>query len=179
MTPRLHLFALSALLQLSVANAGEVNFPGAKALMIQESSHIELDGFNFRNKYDERRRGYQFEQMLSWKNVGKVPVTAFEVVIVKYDAFNRHMNSRRWVITGKNSADWSPLAPNEQNSDATSGFGTEDVYTSFAYVSAVRLEDGTIWRAEPAKVQAKIRAALPGLRELGDIEGRREDPKKQ
>lgn len=163
----------------TISAAANLNFSGAQAIVLNESPHVELSGFTFGNQYDDRRRDFRFVTRLSWKNVGTVPITAFEIGMVKYDAFNRHISTQRWVVTGRNSGNWDPLPPGQSDGDGTTGlFGTEDVYTEFAYVIATRLEDGTVWRAEPAKIQARIRAALPGLKEVGDIEGKREEPKK-
>lgn len=169
---------LAIALLLTVPTGMATNFPGAQAHILNECPHVELSDFSFKNAYDDRRRDYRFQQNLSWKNVGKADLIAFEIVLVKYDAFNRHMRSSRWSVTGKNSADWNPLKPGESSSDGTIGYGMEEVYTGFAYVSAARLSDGTVWRADSTKIQAKIKAALPGLREVGDIEGKRDEPAK-
>jgi hypothetical protein len=171
--------AFAMLFMSSIVGAAQFNFDGAKATALNESPNIELSDFSFSNEWNDRRRDVSFHTNLGWKNTGQVPVIAFEVILVKYDAFNRHISTRRWTITGHNSADWTALKPGEESRDGTIGLaGTEDVYTEFAYVAAVRLGDGTVWHADIGKIQAKIRAALPGLRELGDIEGKHEEAPK-
>jgi hypothetical protein len=94
----------------TAAFAADLNFEGAKAIVINESPNIELSDFRFFNAMDERRMDYRFRTQLGWKNISDVPVIAFDVVLVKYDAFNRHMSTRRWAVQGHNSAKNSMMA---------------------------------------------------------------------
>lgn len=150
----------------------DANFQNSRALTLNVSPHVELTNFTFGNRYADRRN--RFEQHLSWKNVGQQPVVAFEVVILKYDAFDQREVGSRWTVTGRNSADWSPLLPGESNRDGTIGFGTEEVFTAIAYVRAVRLADDTVWRANEAEVQQKLRQIAPGIKDFGSV---KPDPK--
>jgi hypothetical protein len=66
-----------------------------------------------------------FCQKLSWKNIGKQPVVAFEISILKYDPFDEPLIGSRWVVNGKDSADWQPLAPGKSGQDETRSSGYE------------------------------------------------------
>ena len=156
----------------SLPAAADSNFPDRKAIILNNSPHVELSNFSFGNRYEDRRT--RFEQRLSWKNVGTQPITAFEVVVLKYDAFDNRVIGSRWTVTGKNSADWNSLAPGESSSDGTLSIGTEEVYTAIAYVRAARLADGTVWRANEAELASSIRKNAPGIKDVGSM---RPDPK--
>jgi len=100
--------------------------------MINNCPFVELSNFSFENRYADRAT--RFYQNLSWRNIGSQPLVAFEIVILKYDPFNRRLIGSPWTVTGKNSADWRPLALGESNRDGTTGYGDEEVFTAIAYV---------------------------------------------
>lgn len=156
------------------ATAQDSNFPDRKAIILNTCPHVELSNFSFANRYADRRS--RFEQHLSWKNVGSQPLAAFEIVVLKYDAFDQRVIGTRWAVTGKNSADWRPLAPGDVGSDGTIGYGTEEVFTAIAYVRAARLGDGTVWRANEVEVMNSLRKVAPGIKEFGSV---KPDPKQK
>lgn len=41
--------------------------------------------------------------------------------------------------------------------------------TAVAYVRAVRLADGTVWRANEAELLQKLRQVAPGIKEYGSV----------
>lgn len=147
--------------------AGDSNYPGHKAHVVNTCPHVELSGFSYRNEF--RDRSMRFVQSLSWKNVGTHPIVAFEVVILKYDAFDERMVGSRWVVTGHDSADWSPLQPGATASDGTIGYGTEEVFTAFAYVRKARLADGTVWKADDQMIVKEVAKALPNSAQVGSV----------
>ena len=128
---------------------------------------MELSDFSFRNNYTDRRT--RFEQDMRWKNVGKQPLVAFEIVIIKYDAFDQRMTGTRWTVTGRDSANWAPLQPGDSAGDGTRGFGSEEVMTAIAYVRAARLADGTVWRANEAELLQKVKQVAPGIKDFGSF----------
>lgn len=128
---------------------------------------MPFNALSFRNNYADRRT--RFEQDMRWKNVGAQPVAAFEIVILKYDAFDQRMIGSRWVVTGRDSANWSHLPPGETAGDGTGGFGSEEVMTAIAYVRAVRLADGTVWRANEPELLQKLRQVAPGIKDYGSV----------
>jgi hypothetical protein len=142
------------------------NFPNRQALIVNNCPHVELSGFTYGNQTGSS--GTRFNERLAWKNSGTQPLVAFEVVVLKYDAFNRRMLGSRWTVTGKNSADWRPLVPGDSGSDGTSSFGSEEVLTAIAYVRAARLADGTIWTANDAELVKELHRVAPGIRDFGD-----------
>lgn len=158
---------------LSVA-AQNSNFLDRKAVILNTCPHVELSDFSFANRYADRRT--RFEQNLSWKNIGSQALAAFEVVVLKYDAFDQRVIGTRWTVTGKNSADWSPLAVGDSGADGIIGYGTEEVFTAIAYVRAARLADGTVWRANEVEVMNSLRKVAPGIKDFGSV---KPDPKQK
>lgn len=154
--------------------AQDFNYPDRKPIIINTSPHVKLSNFFFGNIYAERRT--RFEQKMSWENIGTQPLSAFEIVVLKYDAFDQRMIGSRWTVTGRNSADWQPLKPGDSASDGTSGFGQEEVMTAIAYVRSTRLADGTVWRANEAEVTAALRKVAPGIKDVGSL---KPDPKQK
>lgn len=145
----------------------ESNYPDRKALVVNSCPFIELSSFSFENKYEDRAT--RFNQNIKWKNTGKQPVIAFEIVILKYDAFNRRMVGTRWTVTGKNSADWSPLDPGQSNGDGLRSYGEEEVFTGIAYVRLARLKDGTIWRVNDTTLLPLLHKSAPEIEDFGDV----------
>jgi len=154
------------------AQSIDSNYPDRRAYVVNSCPYVELSGFSFQNRYADRRT--RFETKMNWKNVGSQPLTVFEIVILKYDAFNRHLVGERWTVTGMNSANWSALAPGASSADGTIGYGEEFVFTAVAYVRAARLGDGTVWEANAAQLLPELRKAVPVFKDFGKLEP---DPK--
>lgn len=148
------------------------NYPDRKAVIINNCPHVELSEFRFQNNYADRRT--RFEQDMQWKNIGQQPLVAFEIVILKYDAFDQRLMGSRWTVTGKDSADWTPLAPGSAAGDGTRGFSAEEVMTAIAYVRSARLADGTVWRANEAELAQRLKQVAPGIKDYGSL---KPDPK--
>lgn len=148
------------------------NYPDRKAAIVNNCPYVELSEFSFANKYEDRRT--RFHQDMKWKNIGKQSLVAFEIVILKYDAFNRRLIGSRWTVTGTNSGKWSPLEPGESSADGTRSLGEEEVFTGIAYVRLARLKDGTIWRVNDMELGKLLRKAAPEIEEFGDV---KPDPK--
>lgn len=108
------------------------------------------------------------------QHTGAQPIIAFEIVVLKYDAFNKRLIGERWTVTGNNSANWRPLQPGISSRDGTIGYGEEQVFTAIAYVRAVRLADGTVWEVAPTQLLAELRKNVPGFKDFGKLEP---DPK--
>ena len=143
------------------------NYPDKKALVINTFPGLELSGFTFSNVYKDSRT--RFHQDMAWKNVSDKPIAAFEIVILKYDAFDQRMVGNRWVVTGRNSAFWGHLQPGESAYDGLRSLGSEEVMTAIAYVRAARMADGTVWRVNEVELTQKLKAVAPGIREFGSV----------
>ena len=143
------------------------NFPGRRAFIVNNCPHVKLSNFAYENFYAEG--GTRFAQNLTWTNVGSQSIVAFEIVILKYDPFDRRLIGSRWTVTGKDSGDWRPLQPGQSASDGTRGYGEEEVFTAIAYVRNARLGDGTIWTADDGGLLAQFRSLNTGIREFGDV----------
>lgn len=163
---------LVGLLAPCVAVAQDSNYPGRKPVIVNTCPLVELSGFSFQNKYADGRT--RFETTMSWKNTGTQPLTAFEIVILKYDAFDRRLMGERWTVTGVNSADWRPLQPGAQSADGTIGLSKEEVFTAIAYVRTARLADNTVWAVNDAQLITELRKVIPGMKDFGDL---KPDPK--
>jgi hypothetical protein len=148
------------------------NYADRRTFIVNSSPYVELSEFSFQNRYADRRT--RFETKMSWKNIGTQPLTAFEIVIIKYDAFNRRLIGERWTVTGTNSANWKPLAVGASSGDGTIGFGEELVFTAIAYVRAARLPDGSVWEVNPSQLLTALRKEVPGFKDFGKLEP---DPK--
>ena len=145
------------------------NFDSRRPVIIDTSSHIELTSFEFGNVRGDRSR-LEFQSHLSWTNIGEQPVVAFEIVMLKYDPFNRPLIGTRMIVPGHTSGNWSRLRPGESDSDGSISSGAEDVFTGVAYIRHVRLLDGTVWSADLERLHQQIQQRLPDLFELGEID---------
>lgn len=155
----------------AAAQFGDQNFAGRRPVLINNAlEHLTLSDFTFTNTY--RDRSTRFVTNLKWSNSGDRAITAFEVVMLFYDPFNRPLTGPggRWLIAGHNSANWSPLAPGQSDGDGLIGLREEDAFTGVAYVRAIRFEDGTVWYSDQTAVERDLRATVPQLREIGRID---------
>lgn len=147
------------------------NFAGRQAFIINNApEHLILSGFAFRNEYSDR--SMRFMRDLKWTNSGQRAITAFEVVMLFYDPFNRAITGSggRWLVTGTNSANWSLLQPQQTNGDGLIGLSTENAFSGIVYVRAIRFEDGTVWYCNDTDVEKQIKALIPALKEVGPID---------
>ena len=99
-------------------------------------------------------------QNLSWKNVGQVPIVAFEINTIKFDPFNRELIGSRAIIPGVDSAHYKPLAPGQVASDGLIGYSFEHVYTAVAYISVVRYAIGEVWTIDRASLASSVKAVV-------------------
>jgi len=152
-----------------LAAEGTMNYPDRKALVVNNCPHVSLSGFWFENRYE--RANYRFVQGITWANLSGQSIVAFEIVILKYDAFNDRINGCRWTITGTDSQNWTPILPGYAGSDFSFGSTTEEVFTAIAYVRAVRLKDGTIWKQDPKQLLEKLKETAKEITSLGDLNG--------
>lgn len=146
------------------------NFPDRKPYQLDVCPYVQISDFWFGNLLDSSGLvRWRFREKATWKNIGTQPITAFEIVVLKYDAFNQREIGDQWIVTGHDSAHWEPLKPGETASDAIIGLRDEKTFTAIAYVRHVRLADGTVWAADPQKVRDAIKKVAPFLREPGDV----------
>jgi hypothetical protein len=169
MTPRVFFSCCLLLLCSSIAVQAQSNFPDRRAIIVNNCPHVELSDFKYGNKTPFSSTVTRFEQDLKWKNVSTQPIVAFEIVILKYDPFDRRLIGSRWLVGGRNSANLTPLPPGASSGDGTISYRDEDVFTAIAYIRHVRLQDGTIWTADDEQLLAAVRAAAPFLKEFGDL----------
>jgi hypothetical protein len=157
-------------------DVGRNNFPDRRAVIINNAPEgIELSAFSFGNEYS--RSSFRDVTRLKWKNVGQKPITAFEVIIRYYDPFNRPMNDGgRWMITGHDSANWTPLGSGETSGDGLIGFRSSEALTAMVYVRAIRFADGTVWTSNLSEVEQRLKRELPQLKDVGTLDP---GPKKQ
>jgi hypothetical protein len=161
------------------AQAEKMNFADRKAVVIENAAtYVELSGFRFENQYAQSR--LRLMTNLGWKNTSNKPITAFEVVILKYDPFNRPVGAGgRWMITGHDSGNWAVLMPGQSSADGLIGFDDEPVLTAIVYVRAIRFQDGTVWSADISAVEKAIHEKLPVLKDLGTVSPATTEQKKK
>ena len=167
----LTLILAMAFSDIAFAQYGSSNFANRRPVIINNASeHLSLSDFEFQNTY--RDRSTRFIRNLKWSNTGSKPITAFEVVMVFYDPFNRPISGAggRWLVPGNNSANWSPLLPGQSSGDGLIGLRDQHAYFGIVYVRAIRFEDGTVWNSNTSDVERQIKSELPQLRELGELE---------
>jgi hypothetical protein len=143
------------------------NYPDRKAYVINVCPYIEIIEFLFSNQDRERRT--QFVTSYQWRNIGQQAVIAFEIVTLKYDAFDERLIGTRFPVQGRSSVDWSPLPPGAPSSDGGIGFRDEDVFTAISYVRKVRLADGTVWRVDENKLASELKKVAPSIRNPGNL----------
>jgi len=163
----------------AAAQAEKMNFRDRQAVVIDNASQlVTLSGFRFQNEYSQSR--IRLHTDLSWKNTSSKAITAFEVVILRYDPFNRPLyGGGRWLVTGHNSGDWTPLSPGQSSNDGLLGFDDEPVLTSVVYVRAIRFEDGSVWNFDPKSVEKAIHDKLPILKDIGNVNPPIDEAKKK
>jgi len=146
-----------------------MNFPNRKALIVNNCPHVQLSNYWYENRYEKSI--YRFVQDMAWANTSGQAIIAFDIVILKYNAFNERINGVRWTVTGNNSHDWKPLEPGYKESDSISSLTTEEVFTGIAYVRAVRLSNGTVWRADMKELKEKLANTAPDIAAFGELNG--------
>jgi hypothetical protein len=146
-----------------------MNYPDREALIVNNCPYVQLSNFWYENRYE--KSAYRFFQYMTWANTGGQAIVAFDIVILKYNAFNERINGVRWTVTGNNGQDWRPLEPGRRENDSISALNTEEVLTGIAYVRAARLKDGTIWRADMKELKEKIAKIAPDIAAFGDLNG--------
>jgi hypothetical protein len=163
------LFGLSAaaLVALAARLAAEPNFGDRRALVVASCPFVELGSFAFHNVFDGR--AWRFEQAIGWRNTGPQALVAAEVVILRYDAYNRPEPPVEWDLNGHGGDDWKPLNPGESGRDATQALGQDASYTEIAWVRSARLGDGTVWEANQAEVLREAHHLAPDIHDLGEL----------
>ena len=143
------------------------NYPGRKAAVVNNCPYVELSGFSFENRVE--RGEIRPVQHIGWKTVGDQPFVACEIVILKYDPFNRRMVGMPWTVAGTDSEHWSPLPQGRTGEGSAVDPGREQAFTAIAYVRLARLQDGTIWQADEAALLEQLRTAAPEIKDFGDL----------
>jgi len=148
---------------------GTMSYPDRRTLIVNNCPHIRLSNFWFENRYE--RNSYRFVQGMAWTNAGSQAIVAFDIVILKYDAFNDRIYGARWTVTGNDSQNWAPLERGQTGIDMIFGMTTEEVFTGIAYVRAVRFRNGTIWRADAKELLNQLHEVAPDIVTFGDVNG--------
>ena len=158
-----------AVMQGQLMAESTMNYPNRKAHIVNNCPYVQLSSFWYENRYEKSI--YRFVQEMTWTNTSGQAIIAFDIVILKYNAFNERINGIRWTVTGNNKQDWRPLETGYRESDSIASLTTEEVFTGIAYVRAVRLMDGTVWRADMKELKEKIGDIAPDINSPGDLNG--------
>ena len=144
------------------------NFANRKAHIVNLAPGLEITKYTFCNT-DGARFQSQFVEDLAWKNTGSLPIVTYEVVTIKYDAFNRRLIGSKLTFGGISSASWTPLEPGMSSADGLLDHGTSYVLTGIAYINAVRYADGRVWTSDPAKLIEAVRRVLSDFKDVGEL----------
>ncbi len=160
---------INFLIQGQILAESAMNYPNRRSFIVNNCPYVQLSNFWYENRYE--RSVYRFVQYMTYVNTSAQQIIAFDIVILKYNAFNERINGVRWTVTGNNGQDWKPLEPGVRENDSASVLTTEDVFTGIAYVRAVRLMDGTIWRVDMKELKEKIVKAAEDINDFGNLNG--------
>jgi hypothetical protein len=146
---------LLALLPTVSAEAAEkcnsYNYADRKGYILNFAPGLQITEFDFcnRNSGNEYSPG-EFMEILSWKNVGNVPVVSFELRTIQFDPFNRQLVGSRTIIPGTDSARWKYLTPGQVSTDGMISHSVEHVYTAI----------GTVWTVDHSQVVASVKSVV-------------------
>lgn len=146
-----------------------MNFAGKRALIMDVSPYVEITSFSWQRRY-AGNRGVRLEENFSYRNKSDKAVVALEIVILKYDAFNRNLVGARGTIPGVDSANYTALRPGQTGSDGFGGHDEDSLFTSLIYVRHVRLQDGSVWRADLNKVRSELKRLVPDITDPGEVD---------
>src|SRR5882724_6545533 len=104
---------LAVTLLAGLALAEELIPSSRRTFLVNICPFVELSNFSIESKKGTDR----FEQKVAWRNVGPKPLVAFEIVILKYDPFDRRLLASRWTVIGTNGEDRTPLQPGDASHD--------------------------------------------------------------
>lgn len=165
---------LVLVVQAGTALGQQYSFPTRRQMVANVCPHLKITSFSFTNVYE--RSMERFKTEYSWENIGEKEIVAFEIVVIKYDPFNRQLIGSRTIFPGHNSATYKALKPKESDSDGGYNLGSEDVYTAYAYIRSIRFSDDTIWNANPADIIASIKKQTPDILEPGPLVPEKKPP---
>lgn len=127
--------------------------PQPKAIIItQPNSPVEV--INYTARF-QRRSTYSTEGIshnLEYKTRGTQKVVAIRFGLVSFDVFNQFLSK----IGGISTDDLVP-GKSQKGEWVSSPYADFSFLTGLAYVDMVRLDDGTIWKADEAAVLEEIR----------------------
>lgn len=146
----------------------DFNWSDRRQIIANVCPDIKITSFTFGSAY-ERIGGDRFVSRYAWENIGQKEIVAFELVILRYDPFNRPQIGVVSIFPGHNSATYKPLKPGESDSDGGSSLGDDKIYTAVVYIRNVRFSDNTIWSAASADVVKSIKTQVPDILEVGPL----------
>jgi len=126
-------------------------------ILKQEDSPIQIVEYKA-GVYHSSSQGEYIETKLVLKNVSNSKIAVARYRVIAFNSFNEYFDS----IAGLIFKDWKGIMPEEtlKHELANRSFGVEffDGYgTGFAFIDAVRFEDGIIWRANRDDIVSQIK----------------------
>ena len=127
-----------------------------EAVIIQQSgSPLEITSYSARYVEDSRYTTEGVEHSVTLKNMGDKDVYAYTISFRSFDVFNEDMGR------GLGGISINTFGPGETVSGSWkqrpyAAFSFEKYGTGVAYVSRVRLSDGTVWSADQTFVLGKL-----------------------
>jgi hypothetical protein len=133
------------------------SYPAHVARVLDVCPSVKLSSFDFTQGLNNRTYSAH------WGNVSEKPVVAFELRVLRFNAFDEPLADFVHCVPGHNSGDFSPLEKGQTDDDAYGDKADADLFTALAYVSKVRFADGSVWRAAPSVIETEKQKALPSL----------------
>lgn len=148
------------LLAITMVNAEDA------VIMVQKNPPLQITTYSA--KYESEVRGNyishpdQIEHALKYKNVSDKVIVAMQIGLVSFDAFNNFMDRLNgWAFNKIAIGAEAKGAWNQRPYDA---FSFQKYGTGFAFVSAVRFEDGSIWLADLEEILEGLQKFEKGLK---------------
>jgi len=146
------------------------NFSDRQAITVNNLSNVlEITRFEFGNRTGGTSLHPAIE--LTVINRASQPIVYYEIGLVRFDPINRRIIAPPQftarvglAATIMNNNTWRPLPAGQTSS---LGEGHEPVgslvttYTAIAYVQAVRLQDGTVFRTDPTEMRSLLARQFP------------------
>ena len=172
---RAFLIALALTLSLSPEATAQLfaatrNFSDRQAITVNNLNNVlEITSFEFGNRTGGTSLHPAIE--LTVVNRASQAIVYYEIGFVRFDPINRRITAPPQLTaraglaaTIMNNNNWRPL-PAGQASSIAEGYEIRGslitTYTTIAYVQAVRLQDGTVFRTDPLEMRTLLARQFP------------------
>lgn len=141
---------------LAFGQTGSVDYVGTKDVIVNLCPYLQVVSF----KHLITGNGTRREEFIL-KNVGDKPISALRLDVARWDAFNEVLPGA--YRTGQRGHLVVPLGVGETFEDLFEDGNPIYIlpWTRLCYVTRVRLDDGTVWKADPDELVRGARKQVP------------------